>query len=38
MNPATLKLAIAGIAVALMLAMSATWKVRAWRYGSRLAV
>ena len=37
MNPATLKLMIAGIAVALILAMSATWKIQDWRYGKRLA-
>lgn len=28
---------IAGIAVALILVMSATWKVQNWRYGKRLA-
>jgi hypothetical protein len=38
MNPATLKLMIAGIAVALILAMSATWKIQDWRYGEKLAV
>lgn len=37
MSPASLKLLIAGVAVALILAMSATWKVQDWRYGSRLA-
>jgi hypothetical protein len=37
MNPATLKLMIAGVAVALILAMSATWKVQDWRYGMKLA-
>lgn len=37
MNPATLKLMIAGIAVALILAMSTTWKIQDWRYGKRLA-
>ncbi|MBC3345459.1 lysis protein [Pseudomonas sp. SWRI196] len=37
MNPATLKLLIAGVAVALILAMSATWKVQGWRYGKQLA-
>ena len=37
MNPATLKLLIAGVAVALILAMSATWKVQDWRYGMKLA-
>ncbi|SFB50449.1 Bacteriophage Rz lysis protein [Pseudomonas sp. NFIX10] len=37
MNPATLKLMIAGIAVALILSMSATWKVQDWRYGMKLA-
>ena len=37
MNPATLKLMIAGVAVAMILAMSATWKVQDWRYGKQLA-
>jgi len=37
MNPASLKLLIAGVAVALILAISATWKVQDWRYGKRLA-
>ena len=37
MNPANLKLLIAGVAVALILAISATWKVQDWRYGGRLA-
>ncbi|AVU77047.1 lysis system i-spanin subunit Rz [Pseudomonas rhizophila] len=37
MNPATLKLLIAGVAVAMILAMSATWKVQDWRYGMKLA-
>ncbi|SCZ15132.1 lysis system i-spanin subunit Rz [Pseudomonas sp. NFACC37-1] len=37
MNPATLKLMIAGIAVALILAMSATWQVQEWRMGKKLA-
>lgn len=37
MTPATLKLMIAGIAVALILAMSATWKIQDWRYGKQLA-
>ncbi|SFH44081.1 lysis system i-spanin subunit Rz [Pseudomonas sp. NFACC45] len=37
MTPATLKLMIASIAVALILAMSATWKVQGWRYGKQLA-
>jgi len=37
MNPATLKLMIAGMAVALILAMSATWKIQDWRYGEQLA-
>jgi hypothetical protein len=36
MTPATLKLMIAGIAVALILAMSATWKIQDWRYGKQL--
>jgi len=33
-----LKLLIAGVAVALILAISATWKVQDWRYSGRLAV
>ena len=37
MNPATLKPMIAGVAVALILAMSATWKIQDWRYGKQLA-
>ena len=37
MTPSTLKLMIAGVAVALILAMSATWKVQDWRYGKQLA-
>lgn len=37
MTPATLKLLIAGVAVALILVMSATWKIQDWRYGMRLA-
>ncbi|WLH10297.1 lysis system i-spanin subunit Rz [Pseudomonas hefeiensis] len=37
MSPATLKLLIAGVAVALILAMSAIWKVQDWRYGMKLA-
>ncbi|SSB97873.1 Bacteriophage Rz lysis protein [Pseudomonas sp. 43mfcvi1.1] len=37
MSPASLKLLITGITVALILTMSATWKVQDWRYGSRLA-
>lgn len=37
MSPGTLKLLIAGAAVALILAMSATWKVQDWRYGMKLA-
>lgn len=37
MNPATLKLLIAGVALALILAMSATWKIQDWRYGMKLA-
>jgi hypothetical protein len=37
MNPGTLKLMIAGVAVALMLGMSATWKIQDWRYGKQLA-
>ncbi|MBV4552258.1 lysis protein [Pseudomonas sp. SWRI102] len=37
MTPVTLKLLIAGMAVALTLAISATWKVQDWRYSGRLA-
>jgi hypothetical protein len=37
MSPASLKLLVAGVAVALIVTMSATWKVQDWRYGSRLA-
>ncbi|MGK3120438.1 lysis system i-spanin subunit Rz [Pseudomonas corrugata] len=37
MNPATLKFLIASVAVALILAMSATWKIQDWRYGGWLA-
>ncbi|MDR8383965.1 lysis protein [Pseudomonas sp. JL2] len=37
MSPVTLKLLIAGVAVALILVMSATWKVQDWRYGMKLA-
>jgi hypothetical protein len=37
MNPAMLKLMIAGVAVALILAMSATWRIQDWRYGKQLA-
>ncbi|WP_042956549.1 lysis system i-spanin subunit Rz [Pseudomonas brassicacearum] len=37
MSPASLKLLIAGVAVAMILAMSATWKVQDWRYGKQLA-
>jgi hypothetical protein len=37
MNPASLKLLIAGVAVALILAISATWKVQDWRYSGQLA-
>jgi hypothetical protein len=37
MSPATLKLLIAGVAVALIVTMSATWKVQDWRYGKQLA-
>ncbi|MBC3375816.1 lysis protein [Pseudomonas sp. SWRI92] len=37
MTPATLKLLIAGVAVALILAMSATWKIQDWRYSGRLS-
>lgn len=37
MNPASLKLLVAGVAVALILAMSVTWKVQDWRYSGQLA-
>ena len=37
MNLGTLKLMIAGVAVALILAMSATWKIQDWRYGMKMA-
>lgn len=37
MNPATLKLLITGVAVALILAIGATWKVQDWRYSGQLA-
>ena len=37
MNPATLKLMIAGVAVAMILAIGATWKIQDWRYGMKLA-
>jgi len=37
MNPASLKLMVAGMAVALILAMSATWQVQEWRMGKKLA-
>ncbi|MDF2792771.1 MAG: lysozyme [Pseudomonas orientalis] len=37
MSPGSLKLLIAGVAVALILAISATWKVQEWRYSGRLA-
>ncbi|WP_434676242.1 lysis protein [Pseudomonas sp. D3-10] len=37
MSPASLKLLIAGVAVALILAISATWKIQDWRYGKKLA-
>ncbi|WP_434695150.1 lysis protein [Pseudomonas sp. Z1-14] len=37
MSPGTLKLLIAGAAVALILAISATWKVQDWRYSGQLA-
>ena len=37
MSPASLKLMIAAVAVALILAISATWKVQDWRYSGRLA-
>ena len=37
MNPASVKLMVAGMAVALILAMSATWQVQEWRMGKKLA-
>ena len=37
MNPVSLKLLIAGMAVALILVISATWKIQDWRYSGRLA-
>jgi hypothetical protein len=37
MTPATLKLLISGVAVALILVMIATWKIQDWRYGMKLA-
>ncbi|KHK63138.1 lysis system i-spanin subunit Rz [Pseudomonas frederiksbergensis] len=37
MSPGTLKLMITGVAVAMILAISATWKVQDWRYSGRLA-
>jgi hypothetical protein len=37
MNPASLKLLIAGVAVALIVAISATWKIQDWRYSGQLA-
>ena len=37
MNPASLKLLIAGVAVALILVISATWKVQDWRYSGKLS-
>ncbi|WP_448645406.1 lysis system i-spanin subunit Rz [Pseudomonas mediterranea] len=37
MSPASLKLLIAGVAVALILAISATWQIQDWRYGEKLA-
>ena len=37
MSPGSLKLLIAGVAVALILVISATWKVQDWRYSGRLA-
>jgi hypothetical protein len=38
MTAGTLRLMIAGIAVALILAMGVTWKIQNWRYGEKLAV
>jgi uncharacterized protein YdbL (DUF1318 family) len=37
MSPGSLKLLIAGVAVALILTTSATWKVQDWRYAGQLA-
>jgi hypothetical protein len=37
MSPPSLKLLIAGVVVALILAISATWQVQNWRYSGRLA-
>ncbi|WP_434672150.1 lysis protein [Pseudomonas sp. R1-15] len=37
MSPGTPKLLIAGVAVALILVIGATWKVQDWRYSGRLA-
>ncbi|WP_431494819.1 lysis protein [Pseudomonas brassicacearum] len=37
MTPAALKLLIAGVAVAVILAIGSTWKVQDWRYGKELA-
>jgi uncharacterized protein YdbL (DUF1318 family) len=37
MNPASLKLLIAGVAVALILAIGVTWKIQDWRYSGRIA-
>ncbi|WP_457967589.1 lysis protein [Pseudomonas sp. R4-84] len=37
MSTTSLKLMIAAVALALILAMSATWKIQDWRYGGRLA-
>ncbi|WP_434626179.1 lysis protein [Pseudomonas sp. Z1-29] len=37
MSPASLKLLIAGVAVALILAIGATWTVQDWRYSGQLA-
>lgn len=37
MSPGSLKLLIASVAVALILAIGATWKVQDWRYAGQLA-
>lgn len=37
MTPVSLKLLIAGVAVALILAIGTTWKVQDWRYSGQLA-
>ncbi|WP_198044927.1 hypothetical protein [Pseudomonas frederiksbergensis] len=34
MNPAALKLAVAGVLALLLLAVGGTWKVQDWRYSA----